>query len=388
MRHPDQNRSGIQTPVATSQRVKLYWEGDEFFQDLIRDIGRASISICLESYIFHSDQTGERVIQALLQAARRGVRIRVLVDGVGSFPPWNLRRHFRSTTAAFRIFKPVGLLTAFKSGFHRRNHRKLILIDDSVAYTGGMNIGDELSQAVRGDRRWRDNMMRVEDGDFYLLKQSFDEIWTYAGKKSFGLMPRSRISRKYLKKLSPFSPHCPDIFFLSNHSRALRRAQRHLLIQLIKRARDRIYIGSAYFIPARSILWLLRRKAAQGVDVRIITAGRSDVWLARQAGRSTYGRLLKHGIRIFEFKDRMFHAKMTIIDDRFMVGSTNMDYRSFLHNLEVDAWVCRKESVQAAVEQWHIDESESERVHRLRWKKRSILEKLLEKIAFLLRFYL
>ena len=381
-------RRAIQAPVVTSQKVQLFWEGDQFYQSLIEDIDQSHMSICVESYIFHSDHTGERVIQALLRAARRGVRIRVLVDGVGSFPPWNLRRHFKSTTAAFRVFKPVGFFSALKSGFHRRNHRKLILIDDTVAYTGGMNIGDELSREIRGARRWRDNMMRVEDGDFYLLKQSFEEIWSYAGKKSFGLMPRSRISKKYLNRLSPFSQHCPDIFFLSNHSRALRRAQRQLLVQLIKRARDRIYIGSAYFIPARSILWLLRRKSAQGVDVRIITAGKSDVWLARQAGRSTYSRLLKHGIRIFEFPDRMYHAKMTIIDDRFMIGSTNMDYRSFLHNLEVDAWVCRKDTVQAAVEQWHVDEAQSFRIHLKRWKNRGWIEKLLEKIAFLLRFYL
>ncbi|MEQ8350965.1 MAG: phospholipase D-like domain-containing protein [Leptospiraceae bacterium] len=378
----------IHIPAESSSQVDLFWEGDDFFNSVIADLDSANVSICLESYIFHSDHTGERVIQSLLAAARRGVRIRVLVDGVGSFPLWNLRRYFRNSTAAFRVFKPVGLFSAFKSGFHRRDHRKLVLVDDRIAYTGGMNIGDELSLEVRGNRRWRDNMMRVEGGDFWLLQQSFDELWTYAGKKSFGLMPRSKISRRYLGSLSPFDPGCPDIFYLSNHSRVLRRRQRHVLVQLIKKARNRIYIGSAYFIPARSILWLLRRKAAQGVDVRVITAGKSDVWLARQAGRSTYGSLLKHGIRVFEFDNRMFHAKMTIVDDRFMVGSTNMDYRSFLHNLEVDAWVCRKSTVARAVEQWHIDESSSRRIHRNRWKKRSILEKILEKIAFLLRFYL
>lgn len=368
--------------------VKLFWEGDEFFESLISDIHGAQISVCVESYIFHFDQTGEEVIRALLLAARRGVRIRVLVDGVGSFPLWNLRRAFSGTTAAFRVFKPAGLFTVFRSGFHRRNHRKLILVDDHIAYTGGMNIGDELSSESRGQRRWRDNMMRVLDGDFLWLRQSFEEIWSHAGKKNSWLLPRSRIGGKEIKELNPLHKNCPDIVFLSNHSRSLRRAQRRFLVQLIKRARERIYIGSAYFIPARSILWLLRRKAAQGVDVRVMTAGKSDVWLARQAGRSTYGSLLKHGIRVFEYRNRMYHAKMTIVDDRFMIGSTNMDYRSFLHNLELDAWVFREDAIHSAVEQWHIDEVDSVRIHRKRWKERGILEKILEKIAFLLRFYL
>lgn len=379
------------TSVSTrpeARDVRCLWEGDEFFQQLITDINDAELSICVEFYIFHSDVTGERVIQALLNAARRGVRVRVLVDGVGSFPYWNLRRHFRGSTAAFRIFKPVGLFTVLRSGFHRRNHRKLVLIDDRIAYTGGMNVGDELSMEVRGPRRWRDTMIRVEGGGFHLLRKSFDEIWNFCGKKSYGLMPRSRIHAGELKELNPLSSSCPDIFFLSNHSRALRRTQRRILIQLIKHARERIYIGSAYFVPARSILWLLRRKAAQGVDVRIMTAGKSDVWLARQAGRSTYGRLLKHGIRIFEYQHRMYHAKINILDHRIMIGSTNMDYRSFLHNLELDAWLCRKDAAEEALHQWHTDELSCERIHRTRWKQRGILEKLMEKIAFLLRFYL
>ncbi|MCB1137585.1 MAG: cardiolipin synthase B [Leptospiraceae bacterium] len=368
--------------------VSPFWEGDEFFAALLHDINSAGISICLESYIFHADQAGDRIVQALLDAARRGVRVRVLVDGVGSFPAWNLARGFRGSTAAFRIFKPVGFFTVFKSGFHRRNHRKLILIDDRIAYAGGMNIGDELSLEYRGSRRWRDNMVRVEQGDFSMLRQSFEEIWTFSGKKSFGLLPRSRMNAKRLKRLNLLDPDCPDVLFMSNHGRALRRTQRRLLVQQIKNARHRIYIGSAYFVPGRRILWLLRRKAASGVDVRILTAGRSDVWLARQAGRSTYRGLLKHGIRIFEYQDRMYHAKINIIDERVMIGSTNMDYRSFLHNLEVDAWINREEIAEAALNQWHLDEIQSQRILLERWKRRSLLERLMEKVAFLLRFYL
>ncbi|MCB1168970.1 MAG: hypothetical protein KDK25_01480, partial [Leptospiraceae bacterium] len=237
-------------------------------------------------------------------------------------------------------------------------------------------------------RRWRDNMVRVQQGDFSMLRQSFEEIWTFSGKKSYGLLPRSRIPAKRLKKLNLLDSDCPDVLFLSNHGRALRRAQRRILLQQIKNARHRIYIGSAYFVPGRRILWLLRRKAASGVDVRILTAGKSDVWLARQAGRSTYRGLLKHGVRIFEYQERMYHAKINIIDERVMIGSTNMDYRSFLHNLEVDAWINRKDIGKDALHQWHLDEIQSRRILLERWKHRSPLEKFLEKVAFLLRFYL
>ncbi|MCB1166608.1 MAG: hypothetical protein KDK33_10660, partial [Leptospiraceae bacterium] len=203
-----------------------------------------------------------------------------------------------------------------------------------------------------------------------------------------GLMPGMRLSRGELRAFNPTRARCPDVLFLSNHGRRLRRAQRRFLVQLIQRARERIYIGSAYFIPARSILWLLRRKAKAGLDVRIITAGRSDVWLARQAGRSTYGRLLRAGVRIMEFQDRMYHSKVNIVDQRFMIGSTNMDYRSFLHNLEVDAWVCRDDALQEALDRWNLDEESSRELVWSQWKKRGILEKILEKVAFLLRFYL
>ncbi|MCB1303535.1 MAG: hypothetical protein KDK37_04635, partial [Leptospiraceae bacterium] len=263
-------------PVSPSgHTIRLFWEGDDFFDSLIEDIDRAQISICLESYIFHADRTGSRVVQALQRAARRGLRVRVLVDGIGSFPHWNLQRLFQGSTIAFRVFKPVGLFTILRSGFHRRNHRKLILIDDRLAYAGGMNIGDELSLQAHGQRRWRDSMIRVEGGSLNFLQSSFEQVWKYAAGPNFGLMPGMKLSRGELRAFNPTRAHCPDVLFLSNHGRRLRRAQRRFLVQLIQRARERIYIGSAYFIPARSILWLLRRKAKAGLDVRIITAGRS-----------------------------------------------------------------------------------------------------------------
>jgi cardiolipin synthase len=285
-------------------------------------IDAAEQSVSLETYIFSAGPLGDRFREALLRARRRGLRVRVLIDGLGSYGlPQAFWDTLRKAGGEVRVFNPVSL--------HRlsiRNHRKLLVCDDRTAFVGGFNIASEYD----GDGvtcGWCDIGLRVEGPLVPQLARSFDEMFAMAElrQKPFMRLRRSRSKRTVVT---------PDEqLLLSGPGRGrspILRAWRRDLTEA-----KSVQIIAAYFLPT----WRLRRQlgaaATRGGSVQLLLAGKSDVAVSQLAGRSLYRRLIKAGVEIYEYQPQVLHAKLIIIDDAVYIGSANFDLRSLHFNYEL-----------------------------------------------------
>ncbi len=304
----------------------LQWlsTGREIFPAMLDAIRSARVSIRLETYIFSDGNSGRQFLAALLAAAQRGVRVRVLVDAFGS---WTLPNNFfaplTAAGAETRYFNPLRLWR-----FGVRDHRKLLICDDSVVFVGGFNIADEYD----GDgvtRGWCDLGARVESTALSaVLAKSFDELFQLA---DFHRRPLIRL--RAFKRKRKSQPKSAEELLVSHPGRGASPFQSALHRDLAK-ARD-IRIITAYFLPTRRIRRSLMRAARNGGRVQLILAGRSDVLISQLAARSLYHRLLKAGVEIYEYQPQILHAKLIVSDGATYLGSSNLDIRSLNLNYEL-----------------------------------------------------
>lgn len=337
-----------ETVSASPLEERLYVRGDEFFIDMLRDLNAAVREIRLETYIFELDPVGRAFIAALSHAHQRGVRVHLLVDGVGlplvgdrllaaleeaGFPfrifhpiPWFFR-HWRHT-AGGRAVPPRFLQLLMR--LNNRNHRKVCTIDRRIAWIGSFNICALHLPAAHGGEEWRDTAVRVENIDTRPLVDAFRRAWNPWRWRPHGHPAPLR---------SPFR---------MNTTRRQRRARMRDLLRRIARSKQRIWITNAYFVPDERLLQKLNRAARRGVDVRIILPSISDVFFMPWTSATFYGNLLEHGVKIYEYQPGVLHAKTIIIDDWMTVGSSNMNSRSLRHDLEVD-YVLSKADTKAAL---------------------------------------
>jgi len=351
--------------------VRLLKNGAEVFPAMLNAIDRAGSSIALEMYIFSDDGTGREVRACLARAARRGVDVRVLVDAVGS---WNLPDGFWEELSAaggsVKSFRPVS-----RGLFLFRNHRKLLLIDDRLAYIGGLNISDEYYRGREGEAPWRDNALEITGYELVRLRRSFNRMWLRADmpvrtsllimRRSYGLRPRPGQRIRFLES----GPEDPL------HS--VRKGYR----QIIGNATASIDLAMGYFYPHGRLLRALKRAARQGVRVRVMLTQRSDVPLARWAARGLYGRLLRAGIEVWEYRPAMLHAKMAVIDDTVITGSANMDIRSGRINYELVAMVRNEALAGQARADFEADLTESDRIGIAEWKGRPFGQRIKEAVS-------
>jgi len=285
-------------------------------------IAAAAVSVRFEYYIVADDATGRGFRDALAAAAGRGVRVQVLVDGFGSASlPAGFWEAVTAAGGEARTFNPL----AWRR-FALRNHRKLLLIDDAIAFVGGFNIADEYN----GDgvtAGWRDLGMEVHAAAALRpLAVSFDGLFAAAATER-------RLFRRMRHTLRPRGVRRRGPVLLSG-PRLGRNPFRSNLLQHLKRARHvRIVVG--YFVPSFGLRRALRRVARRGGTVELLLAGRSDVPLAQLAARARYGSLLRAGVQIREYQPQILHAKLAIVDGTVFVGSSNLDARSFGINYEL-----------------------------------------------------
>jgi cardiolipin synthase len=320
------NSAPAQHVADSAIRCRWLRHGREALAAMLGAIRQARHSVRLEMFIFHADTTGNAFRDALVAAQQRGVRVRVMCDAFGSFSLPN--SYWNSLTAAggeFRWFNPLHI--------HRivyRDHRKILVVDDELAFIGGLNIGLEYSGdgVING---WRDLGLRVEGAPARELADAFNELFARADcrHRPFQRLRRARadavVAGRDWKLLltSPGRGH-----------RALKQSLAHDFTE----ARS-IRIVSAYFLPGLRLLRALKRAARRGAQVQLILAGKSDVPLMRIATRSLYPALLRAGVEIYEYKPQILHAKMVIVDDVVYAGSANLDARSLSINYEVVARV-------------------------------------------------
>jgi cardiolipin synthase len=341
--------------------VVLLTGGDLLFPAMHRAIARALHEVWLATYIFHDDAAARAMAAALIDAARRGVRVRVVVDGFGSrisLP--TLRRWFEGSGVALAVFRPIDRWYAWlQPGQLRRLHQKLLACDAEVAFVGGINVIDDrldLNHGVTPEPRL-DFAVALRGPVVGPVAQTARAMWTRAAfgrdwrdevialARSTEPVARARSLMRRLRLSTEPNPKEPDTkpvraAFLVRDNLRQRRAIERSYIEALSRARDRIDLVSPYFYPGRLFRRVLRDAARRGVHVRLLLQGKLDYRFAGLAASVLYDELLSRGIRIFEYTPAFLHAKVALVDDDWAtVGSSNIDPLSLLLNLEANVVV-------------------------------------------------
>jgi cardiolipin synthase len=338
--------------------------------------------VCLETYILRDDATGQRFAEVLCARAREGVEVSVLYDAWGSSVSEAFLARLAEAgvrTASFRPFRFKGSLGRALARFRRRNHRKLLVVDGQVAFTGGLNIADEYAPAEAGGGDWRDTHVRLVGPTALRLQALFLRTWKGVGGAA--LTPSL-----YL----PPPREAPGaLWVVTSGWLGEGRRIRALYLRAIHAAQERIVITNAYFVPTARLLRALLKAARRGVRVELILAGLSDVPAVRLASRHLYERLLRAGVRLYEFRGRVLHAKTAVVDGLLgTVGSSNLDALSLSVNLELNVAVVDAAFGRALERMAAEDMACSEEVHLERWQRRPLLERILSWGAFHLRRWL
>lgn len=360
----------VSVPAAeTITTYKLFCSGDDLFDEMLDAIDSAQSSVRLEMYIYSDRSIGRRFLEALLNARKRGVRVRVLVDAVGSFElAGNFWEPLVKAGGEVKLFNPVAL-----KRFWIRDHRKLLVCDEQVSFVGGFNIAPE----YEGDgitRGWRDIAIRIQSPVAIQLAESFDEMFERA---EFRHKHFSRFRKSAAKKT--ISQSDAQVLF-SGPGRGQNPIKRAISADLAT-ARD-VKIISGYFLPTHRLRRELARVVQRGGRVQLILAGKSDVPLSQLAARSLYRRLLKRGLEIFEYEPQVLHAKLVIVDDVVYVGSANLDQRSLRINYELMTRLRSADVLQQAQEVFAVNLKRSRRIEAESWRtSRSLWMRLKQRLA-------
>lgn len=347
--------------VSSGNRVRLLHDGPTTFDELETLIDGARESVVLETYIFHSDDVGQRIGSALIRASKRGVQVRVLMDWIGAR---GISSQFVDTLVGagvvVRFFNAPGFRPWL--GFVPRDHRKLLVVDDKIGVTGGVGIGVEWMRGVAELKRarWRDTAIRLEGPAAHDMSQAFDKMW----RRSMG--KRSRLSRLVRKRVSGAhidpATHAHSLVGIIEGEPLRLRVARAFQMQAIAAERS-IWIASAYFVPSWAEYEALVGAARDGVDVRILVPSRNDHPWVTLLTRRYYKRLLRNGVRIWEWRGEMMHAKSSIVDGRWVrVGSTDFNALGVAINYELDAIVEDAELGRVAEDRFTADLDDSKEV--------------------------
>jgi cardiolipin synthase len=344
--------------VPKTSALRWLCNGREIFPALLAAMDAAQTSIELETYIFSDGKLGRQVLQSLLAAAQRGVRVRVLVDAAGS---WFLSDHFfaplLAAGAEVRRFNPLHLWR-----FGVRDHRKLLICDASVIFVGGFNVADEYD----GDgvtRGWCDFGARLEHPA--LAKQLADSFVGLFALADFHRKPLLRLLGFKRKRKS--NPGAPGELLLSQPGRGASPFQMALAHDLAG-ARD-VRLVSAYFLPTRRVRKDLLRVVRRGGRVQLLLAGQTDVPVSQMAARSLYHRLLKAGVEIYEYQPQILHAKLIITDRTAYVGSSNLDIRSLNLNYELMLRFADEAAAAEAREMFERALKNSRKIELMAWRR-------------------
>ena len=348
---------------------KLFFSHHLFSENLIAGLKAATFSIDIEVYTFAYDQEGLEIATLLKNLSEKGIKVRLMVDGIGSanFIHYYFKE-FLNSSVEVRIYHPIRL---FKY-WNKRNHRKTYVIDKFNIWAGGMNISQE-------HLNWRDTGVYVKGLSATSLNAAFNHCWEQAWYP--GLQKISHFKRKWFNKviLAPLR--------LNTTILQRRRASKQLR-QKFKEAKKNIWITNAYFVPPRAIIQILINAAKSKIDVCLILPHKSDFFFNHLASSALYGKMLKANIRIYEYLPTFLHAKSMIIDDWMMVGSSNFNSRSFIHDLEVDIILEKKESLTSLQNQFILDCQKGQKITWEIWRKRPWVNKILGRFFLLFRYWM
>jgi len=345
----------------------LLVDGRQFYPCMLDAINEAEKFICLETYLIESGKQADRFIEALIAARQRQVSVYLLLDDYGS---QGLRSHDRQRLQQSGVqlvfYNPVRLRELFAS-LHR-NHRKLLLIDAKTAFVGGAGIADEFMQPGPPDKSWHEFMLRIEGAPIQDWLDLFARTWQLATRTPSNLPALS---------VAPAADNQVGRLSLADG----RRCQ-EINRSLIKRsynAERRIWISTPYFIISRKLRTAMRRAARQGIDVRVLVPGEiSDHPWVRQASRGYYSRLLRAGVRIFEYQPRFIHAKLQLCDNWVSVGSSNLDRWNQHWNLDANQEIDDTAFAEKVTAVLQRDFNQSSEIHYADWRIRPRQQRIRE----------
>lgn len=370
--HSDSAREGNDPCVLFDERA---------FPAMLEAIAAARDEVLLESYILLDDRCGRRFIDALAAKAQSGVNVLVLVDGFGSFSTDERWRHeLRKAGALVETFHPVRPWRP-RWAWWVRDHRKLLVVDRTVAFVGGMNVSDDYGPMEWGGRAWHDVMVRLGGPAVADLRAHFFDAWHHAGAE-----------HREATGDGVESAYASDGVYVApvgvGRLRQRFRVRRHYQ-HLVRRATSSVRMMFGYFIPDLGWLRLLKNAAKRGVDVRVMFPARSDVPAVQWAARATYGTLLRAGVQVFEWLPTMLHAKVLAVDGvACAIGSYNLDRRSLLRNWELSVVIAGGDAARTIERQFSDDEAQCRRIDATAWRRRGLAHRLLEQLHYAVRAWL
>jgi len=360
------------TMMVEGNRAEILNNGDEIIPAMTGAIQGAKASVNLESFIFKNDRAGEIFAAALMDAARRGIEVRVLVDGTGSSLSGPLLDRMRKAGVKAYVYHPIRLWSIYKIG--RRTHRKILVVDGTVSFTGGFCIADSWLGNARNPKEWRDVMVRATGPVSAQMQAIFSEDWTYTTGEILA-------GDKFYPRIAPAGGVLAQAIKVTRGDSS--SLAKMLYFVAIQSAEKSIYIQNAYFVPDRQIRQALIQAAKRGVDVRIMVPGRHiDMPIVRMASRLHYGELLAAGVRIFEYNHTMMHNKNAVVDGIFStVGSINFDARSLRQNAEDSLAFYDRDFAARLEATFAADEKTCREVTYESWKRRGVEQRLAELVS-------
>lgn len=356
-------------------KVTVYVDGASMLADLVRELYKARHHIHVEFYIFEDDAVGRLVRDVLVDKAHQGVKVRVMYDDVGC---WKVDRSFYEQM----LCEGIEVMTFLKVRFPRftgkvnyRNHRKLVIVDGKVGFIGGMNIAERYVKGVPWGV-WRDTHVKMEGKAVYGLQTAFLTDWYAMDRTLF-------TSEEYFPKMEPKGEAIAQVV-TSDPVGEWRDIMQGVMMAVCS-ARQYFYIQSPYFLPEEEVKTALQTASLAGVDVRIMLPKRADTWLIHKGSLSYIGDMLKAGVKIYLYKKGFIHSKLMVSDDSFStIGSTNMDFRSFEHNFEANAFFYDRDTALALKEIFLADQKSCMLLTQKMWNMRSWKNKVTESVVRLL----
>jgi len=362
------NTNHTQTfPWHQGNAFELLRDGDRFFPAMLEAIRLARHTILLEMYLMESGRISDRFIDALLQAAQRGVQVYIILDDMGSgLLKSSDRRRLQHPNLHLHIYNPLHWRQMLVNFF--RDHRKQLTIDGQLTFSGGMGISDVFSPEHKGTDAWRETAICIRGPVVADWQQAFVDNWQHWHKQTLTL-PAA------LDGIQPANMSGRLVVTGGGQQLALKRS----LIQAVRSAQQRIWITTAYFVPSGKLRRELRRADQRGVDVRLLLPGpKIDHASSRYVGWRYYHRLLRDGVRIYEYQPRFIHVKQAICDDWVSVGSANYDRWSFRLTLEANQEIRDPRIAQAAQDLFLQDLEQSSEIRFADWQQRPLRLRLRE----------
>ena len=352
---------------------KFYLDSNSAWDAIVEEIKNAKTSIDIEEFILHNDEVGRRVLDALKERAATGVKVRLLIDWLGSsytyFPQYDASLIESGIEVSF--FNPLKPWSSKHKTFsYYRDHNKNIIIDSRVAFNGGICISVHMD-------KWRDTTVRIEGDVVSEMEKGFEFMWTHA-------------TRELIKRGLNYTPSDAKEFnFILNIPKKGKRFLYENFLKQISEAKKEILITNPYFAPTHKLFKLLKKKAREGVKISIVTPCNPDSFIVKYAAQSYIGSALKLGIRVFYQDSPINHSKTMVIDESWStVGSMNFDHISLVHNFEGNIVTTNKDFALDLKRYFIMDIDKSKELHTSSWRNRAWYERFLAWIIFPFRRWL